>query len=306
MKKRLSIVLALLLLLPTTIFARDIGSFHRRLTVVIHEIIVDIRTEIESERTRLDEERLKAEEKRQEEIRQKAMKAAAIEENSAAPASAEGGTPVGETGMLYGSEGPIIALDPGHQARGNSNLEPVAPWSNEQKPMVSSGTAGVATGIPEYVLNLQVAEKTRDELLARGYRVLMTRTVHEVNMSNVTRSKMVNESGAAAYLRIHADSAGSSAHGVMTISPGNNHPRYSESYKLSQDVLDAVTARTGAPARNLWVTDTMSGSNWSEVPVTIIEMGVMSNPTEDQKLATDDYQWLLAKGIADGIDKFFQ
>ena len=39
--------------------------------------------------------------------------------------------------------------------------------------------------------------------------------------------------------------------------------------------------------------------------MTIIEMGFMSNPEEDQKMAQDDYQELIAAGIANGIDAYF-
>ena len=50
----------------------------------------------------------------------------------------------------------------------------------------------------------------------------------------------------------------------------------------------------------------MRGINWCKIPVSIVEMGFMSNPEEDQKMAQDDYQELIAGGIANGIDAYYQ
>ena len=294
MKKPITVLLLLFLLFPFPTFAqkeeKPLNDTFKRCAHLLHQTF---QKEYLKKKGELEKEK-EAAEKEKQKIKE--------EKNSIKPKEEK----AGGVGVLYGENGPIIAIDPGHQRHGNNGLEPVAPWSKEKKPKVSSGTQGVVTKLPEYDLNLQVSLKLKDELLQRGYRVLMIRTTHDVNISNVERAKLANEYESAAFLRIHADSAGRDTHGIMTIAPGKTHPQFQDSYRLSQDLLEAMTERTKAPKRKLWVTDTMSGSNWATVPVSIVEMGCMSNPQEDQKMATDEYQWALAEGMANGIDRFMK
>lgn len=207
-------------------------------------------------------------------------------------------------------DAPCVCIDAGHQSRQNSGVEPMGPGSSQMKMKCSSGTQGRWTRIEEYELDLAVSLKLRDILEARGYRVVMTRTTNDVDLSNIDRAKIAENAGADILVRIHANGAdSSSANGAMTICMTKNNPYnaylYNRSYALSKCILDDLVSNTGCRREYIWETDTMCGINWATMPVTIVEMGYMTNQREDTLLATDAYREKVAIGIANGIDDYF-
>ena len=205
----------------------------------------------------------------------------------------------------------VVAIDAGHQARGNSQLEPIGPGASTQKAKVASGATGTATRIPEYQTTLNVGLKLRDVLQSRGYKVVMIRTTNNVNISNRERAEMANNAGAGAFIRLHCDGIGNSGvTGASVQEPANGNPymsagNVSASQSLGRTVLNHYCSTTGIRNRGMAARNDLSGINWCKTPVCLLEMGFISNGDEDRKLNNSDFQQKIAEGIANGIDAYF-
>lgn len=204
----------------------------------------------------------------------------------------------------------VVVIDPGHQGRGDSSTEPNGPGSSTMKARVAGGTHGTTTGVYEYQLTLAISQQLQAELEKRGYTVYLTRTSHDVNISNMERAQYASSVGADIAVRIHANgSDNASVSGALALAPSSSNPYIAylsdSSWSLSKCILDTYCAATGMSNQGVTASDTMTGINWSTVPVTILEMGYMTNPTDDTNMENPAYQARMVQGIADGIDAYF-
>ena len=205
---------------------------------------------------------------------------------------------------------PVVVIDPGHDLRGNSDTEPVGPGSSTQKIKDGGGTSGVDSGLREAELNMRVALRLRPLLERAGVRVVMTRTkTAGTSMGNIARARIANRAGAALFLRIHADgSSDPFARGTHVLYPAHRSGWTDDVYSASKRAATLVQRETrsalGFPDRGLQERTDFTGFNWSDVPVILVEMGFMTNPTEDRLLATAAYQRRAAVGMCRGTLRF--
>jgi N-acetylmuramoyl-L-alanine amidase len=204
------------------------------------------------------------------------------------------------------SSGKVIVIDPGHAIGSNLVKEQQAPGSSIYKIKDGGGAEGVVTHTPEYLVNMLVAMKLKQNLEKMGYKVVMTKTDNSLSLGNIERANIGNESNAALVIRIHADSSESNAtRGASMLVPApineNTKAIYSESKRCGQAVLNTLINQVGMQNRGVVERDDMTGFNWSKVPVILVEMGFLSNPDEDRILSTSEYQTKLAMALANGI-----
>ena len=205
---------------------------------------------------------------------------------------------------------PVVVLDPGHDLHANLATEPIGPGSSTRKILDGGGTSGVVTGIREADLNLAVALRVRTLLRRAGVRVVMTRTTtSHTSMGNIARAAIANRVHAALFLRIHADgSTDPRADGTHTLYParqkGWTDDIYARSRRAARIIQAELVGALGFPDRGLQEHTDFTGFNWSGVPVILVEMGFMTNPTEDKLLATAAYRQRAAVGLCRGTLRY--
>ena len=201
-----------------------------------------------------------------------------------------------DSGTRYRQQLGTIVLDPGHGGR-------------------DQGTAG--SRLLEKAATLNLANRVAKILRTYGYKVEMTRT-RDAAVSLDERSNFANRRGADLFVSIHVNSAQDrSVRGVETFCmtpegaassnsgrpdarryPGNrNCPR---NFLLACDVQRALLMRTGAEDRGVKFAR-FAVLREINCPGILVEVGFLSNRSDEANLGNPDYLDKLARGIASGI-----
>jgi N-acetylmuramoyl-L-alanine amidase len=201
----------------------------------------------------------------------------------------------------------LVCLDPGHATAPDigRQFEPIGPGSTQLKIKDPGGAAGEAP------VALAIARRTRTQLLARGYRVAMTRDGTSYRGGNRERARFCNARGAALMLRIHADgSSDPGVHGISTLVParrrGWTDDIYGASGRAGTLIQRELVGATGA--RDLGVVERadLTGFNWADVPAVLVETGFMSNRREAALLRSPRYQQTIAGALARAAQRFLR
>jgi len=208
----------------------------------------------------------------------------------------------------------VVFIDPGKQIYAMSATETLFPNDTaegaKKKKKMTKGAVGVASGIFEYEVTLDVAEKLKHELELRGYTVFLSRASHTASISNGERAVAGNQSGAEIMIRLSAQATENpETKGILGFVTSAENPgtgkNYENSFYLANSLLTEMCSATEVNRIGIFQTDELVFLNYAEKPAVSVQLGFLSNAEEDQKLSDEEYRKLLARGLANGVDTYF-
>lgn len=193
----------------------------------------------------------------------------------------------------------VIVLDPSRQECAiSAEEEAIGPGASEEKHKYTKNGQGAYSGQSEADLCLQVAKKARDELQDKGYKVFLTREDNDTLLSNTERSQIANKYKADVFVRINANSdKNGEKNGSFCIIPSEDNPyvssMYGECRRLAESLIGTYCEETGMANGGCMERDDNIGINWSNMPVTVLELGYLTNQSDDYKMEkeTSGIRW---------------
>lgn len=228
------------------------------------------------------------------------------------------------TAVLYHTnskepKGIVVCVNAGHGTEGGGSVK--TPCHPDQSPKVTGGSTGAGAytatavsvgttfldGTPEAQVTLAAAKKLRNQLLQKGYDVLMIRDSEDVQLDNIARTVLANNN-ADCHIALHWDSTetdkGAFFMGVPDIasyrsmepvaSHWTEHEALGESLIAGLKKSDVKIYSEGRMALDLTQT------SYSTIPSVDIELGDRASSHSSEQLDK------LANGLVQGIDLFFE
>jgi len=218
----------------------------------------------------------------------------------------------------------VIVIDPGHGGK-------------------DSGATGYRKYKEKKVV-LSIAKYLKEYLQKRGFKVYMTRS-RDIFIKLRDRTRYANRKKADLFISIHANAVARGKHktqGIETyfLSPTrssrskrvaemenksdiddmnyygkqsflmfmNNH-KIIASNKLAIDIQQSILSNMRKYYRGVRDNGVREGPFWvlvgAQMPAALIEVGFITHPKEARRLVDKTYQRRFAKGIADGIERYF-
>lgn len=198
------------------------------------------------------------------------------------------------------SDGYIVAIDAGH---GGKDVGAIAKDENGDTITDSNGNPILT----EKTVNLYIARKIRDNLVARNVKVIMTRdddTFVGTNMENLlARAEMANSGGAQLFVSVHNNSAASpNATGTeICYTSESTGASGITSKELAQNILGPLVAATGLANRGLVDRPNLVVLKYTSMPAVLIECGFVSCEKDREVLMSTAKLDEIAAAVADAI-----
>lgn len=212
--------------------------------------------------------------------------------------------------------GKTVGIDPGHDGGNFSDPAFINTmiWNGREEETCDTTGTATASGYTEAQFNFNVATYLRADLIAKGARVVMTRSSNNgVGPCVTTRAQIINRAHANVAIDIHADGGPVSGRGFTVLEPvadGPNDRVINASRAFGSDVRAAILAYTTMPESDYYGSsgvierDDLAGLNLTTVPKILVECGNMPNPTDAGLLTSPAFQRQLAEAFSAAIIAF--
>lgn len=211
-----------------------------------------------------------------------------------------------------------VAVNAGHGTSGGSSVRTLCHPDGSPKTTGGSTAQGATTatavsggmtfydGTPESSVTLRMAQILRDTLLAQGYDVLMLRDDTDVQLDNVARSVIANNT-ADCHIALHWDGDGLSydkgvfyiavPDGIKNMQPVATY--WQEHDRLGESLVSGLSNQGVKVCGSGKMSIDLTQTSYSTIPSVDIELGNASSDHSEETLSR------LAAGLLEGINSYY-